>query len=343
MLRITLTATVCFVIISYSTAVNAGSMIIDHHNTDISQIPVTAIEQAKATLHIAYGHTSHGSQLISGMGSGGTQLDSFLNNSPRYNSSISGIYSGLYTWNNGGANGALDLHDHAMGGDVGYYPAWLNNTRAYLDDPANSDVNVIIWSWCGQASGYSEQDMLNKYLIPMNQLEQDYPDVTFVYMTGHLNGSGETGNLHLRNEQIRQYCLLNNKVLYDFADIESYDPDGLVNYMTLIANDNCDYDGDDNGSRESNWALSWQNNHSIDVDWWASGAAHSRHLNGNLKGFAAWWLWARIAGWDGGAHLSSDIDKDGDIDGGDLAALIVSGIPVPINEFAVYFGRCYSY
>ena len=37
-----------------------------------------AVEQAKTTLHIAYGHTSHGSQLISGMGASGTELDAFM-------------------------------------------------------------------------------------------------------------------------------------------------------------------------------------------------------------------------------------------------------------------------
>ena len=41
--------------------------IIDHTCTDITQIPESAINQAKATLHIGYGHTSHGSQLTTGM------------------------------------------------------------------------------------------------------------------------------------------------------------------------------------------------------------------------------------------------------------------------------------
>jgi hypothetical protein len=75
----------------------------------------------------------------------------------------------------------------------------------------------------------------------MTQLEEDYSGITFVYMTGHLDGSGPQGNLHLRNEQIRQYCRENNKVLYDFAAIESYDPDGEINYMELRAKDNCDF------------------------------------------------------------------------------------------------------
>ena len=37
----------------------------------------------------------------------------------------------------------------------------------------------------------------------MAQLEQQYPQVKYVYMTGHLDGTGSGGNLNQRNEQIR--------------------------------------------------------------------------------------------------------------------------------------------
>ena len=271
------------------------AVIINHNNTKILQIPEVAIQAAKQNLHIAYGHTSHGSQLIDGMNG----LIAFMNGK--------GSTNNLYAWNNGGTGGALDLHDGAMDGDVGYFPAWVNNTRSYLGAPnasngrgtgANADVNVIIWSWCGQVSSLSQNSMISNYLAPMTQLETDYPGVKFVYMTGHLDGSGAGGNLNLRNEQIRTYCKDNNKILYDFADIESYDPDGKVNYMSLMANDNCDYDSDNNGSRDKNWATEWQNSHVVNVDWYKSSAAHSQALNANLKAYAAWWLWASLAGWN---------------------------------------------
>ena len=107
-----------------------------------------------------------------------------------------------------------------------------------------------------------------------------------------------TGNLHLRNEQIREFCRSNNKVLYDFADIECYNPDGIY-FGDKIPNDNCDYDSDGNGSRDGNWAIEWQNSHSIDIDWYQCSSAHSQSLNANQKAYAAWWLWAILAGWDG--------------------------------------------
>ena len=301
--------------------------IINHNSTKISQIPEQAIQTAKQNLHIAYGHTSHGSQLIDGMNG----LKTFMNGK--------GYTNNLYSWNNGGTSGALDLHDGAMGGDVGYYPDWVNNTRSYLGTPntltgrgigANADVNVIIWSWCGQAASQTQSSMISNYLAPMTKLETDYPGVKFVYMTGHLDGSGSGGNLNLRNEQIRTYCIDNNKILYDFADIESYDPDGQINYMSLMADDNCDYDSDKNGSRDKNWATVWQNSHVINVDWYNCSAAHSQALNGNLKAYAAWWLWASIAGWNQPTGIS-DVEQK---------PQVVSVFPNPSNgKFTVTLGN----
>ncbi len=269
----------------------ADPIIIDHTCTDINLIPEAAIEQAKSDLHIAYGHTSHGSQLISGMGSNsGASLDQFM--------TANGATPGLYLWNNGGSGGALDLHDYFVSGDLGNPDryTWEQRTRDYLNTPANADVNVVIWSWCGQAS--TSIANIDIYLNLMEGLINDYPNVHFVFMTGHLTGTGSDGRLNLANEHIRNHCRTNNRILFDFADIESYDPDGLVNYMELSADDECYYDSDGNGSKESNWALDWQDSHIQNVDWWASGASHSQHLNGNRKGYAAWWLWATLAGWN---------------------------------------------
>jgi uncharacterized repeat protein (TIGR01451 family) len=174
----------------------------------------------------------------------------------------------------------------------------------------NPDVNVIIWSWCGQASGRTEQSMIDTYLAPMTQLELDYPGVTFVYMTGHADGTGETGNLHLRNQQIRDYCVANNKVLYDFYNIELYDPDRNY-YGDRYATDGCNYDYNNSGGTtqtgdpalptngDRNWAIDWRDAHTQNADWYSCSCAHSQNLNCNQKAYAAWWLWARLAGWPG--------------------------------------------
>ena len=258
---------------------NAASMIIDHRCMQLSSIPLEWIISAKQELHIAYGHTSHGSQVTDGM----TGLVAFKGSD--------------YVWNNGGSDGALDLHDYAMSGDLGNpdRTSWADRTRTYL--AANSDVNVIIWSWCGQVSTASEPD-INTYLDLMTTLENDFRNVKFVYMTGHLDGSGLTGNLHLRNEQIRAYCKANDKILFDFADIECYNPDGAY-FGDKKPNDACAYDTNSDGSLDGNWAIEWQDSNVIGVDWYNCSSAHSQPLNANQKAYAAWWLWARLAGWDG--------------------------------------------
>ncbi len=68
--------------------------------------------------------------------------------------------------------------------------------------------------------------------------------------------------------------------------------------MLLNADDGCDYQL--NGQAR-NWALEWQNSHTEGVDWYSCSSAHSVALNANLKAYAAWWMWARLAGWNGGA------------------------------------------
>jgi len=250
-------------------------VIADHTTASLALLAPDAIDNAKETLHIAYGHTSHGSQLVTGM------------------TGLVGFAGDRYAFRSGGGDGYLDLRDRPFSGanDLGNpdRTSWAPATRTYLD--ANSDINVIIWSWCGQASSASEAD-ITTYLNLMNGLETDYPAVIFVYMTGHLDGSGAEGNLNLRNEQIRAFCRDNNKVLFDFADIESYDPDG-VPYMEKLANDACDYDSDGNGSRDSNWAIAWQSAHP--GEWYNCSAAHSQPLNANLKAYASWHLWTALA------------------------------------------------
>jgi hypothetical protein len=304
-------ALVALALLAGATGAGAQGVVVDHRHGRLLDIPATWIQEARQTLHIAYGHTSHGSQLVTGM------------------TAVQQQHGALYAFAAGGTGGALDLRDTPFSGasDLGNpnFTAWATATRNYLN--ANPTVNVVIWSWCGQVSGATEAN-INTYLSLMSQLEADYSGVRFVYMTGHLDGGGATGSLNVRNEQIRTYCRNNNKILFDFADIESYDPDRAVNYMTLQGNDNCDY----YQGTWRNWATTWAGAHPGDErtltgNRICSGCcAHSQPLNCVQKAGAAWWLWAQLAGWSpNGVQVTSISPVGGPITGGTTVTVRGSG------------------
>jgi len=272
------------------------AIIADHTSIDLNSIPEEWILQAKETLHIAYGHSSHGSQLTTGM------------------TGLAEWKGSLYSWNFGGVDGALDIRDYYYDfGDLGIAndlgstadwtldrTAWERATRIYLSQ--NPDINVIIWAWCWQMDTSDPDNIQLYYLDLMDGLERDFPNVKFIYMTGHVNGTewGEGDDWdhvhYMRWKQILDYCVTNNKILYDFSDIESWDPSGNW-YGDKLVDDACDYDSNSDGVRDRNWAIDWQNAHP--GEWYVCDAAHTQPLNANLKAYAAWWLWARLAGWDG--------------------------------------------
>lgn len=104
----------------------SGPHIFGHSSATLEGLSEADVALAKNTLHIGYGHTSHGSQLM----------------------------DGLYAMQRNENESSLHLSDTFMENDVGYYPDWVTETRDFLgtpNDDGRGSAHPTAWYQCYSA------------------------------------------------------------------------------------------------------------------------------------------------------------------------------------------------
>ncbi|GEM_PF-4303171 len=222
--------------------------------SNFNQLTTAQLVNIIGEFNVYYPHTSHGSQLISGMKNiGGISLTNF------------------------------DAFVEA-GFDLGS-SSWDTNVRNYLD--GHPLVNLVTASWCGQLSSAS-LNVQTHYINKMAKLEQDFPNVTFIYQTGHPRGAEysysctESNTAYTNNQLIRNYAKNNNKYLFDFDELDSHI---LQNNTQVSCEQNCT-------------TSTFKKNYPQECTWGTSAysCSHSKSPNCDRKGRAFLILLALISG-----------------------------------------------
>lgn len=298
--------TLILLVTSVLYTVAQNGIVINHHNTTLEDIPESWINATKSSLNIVIARTDHGSQPISG-------IDAIT----RYSTA----FADLYGYNETGANNALTVQQRNYSVNDSDWATLIRNfLYTYLD------CNVVVVTWENIAGQNA-----TRYLLAMDTLISEFGpggildrNVQFVYTTAPHTSDVNSHAVFDSNQVIRDYCIANNRILFDLNDIEAYNPDGTYfgdgdgsgNYIGANhLGDDCSYDI--SGGGRGNWGIEWmtanpadqltelaQDNVCTECSYSdgdiTTGGDNSR-LQCVLKGIASWHLFARLAGWSGDA------------------------------------------
>jgi hypothetical protein len=188
----------------------SGERFFDHRHTALDQIPASCIDALKsADWAFHYTHRSHGAQIIHG-------AESLAASLPEYGFAAEycdvPAETGVLRMWDGMTDNNLVEPEHYWASDAG-----VTELRGLLG--ANPALRYSMWAWSFEISEQTE-DQVQQYLDTLNALEAEFPEVTFIYMTGPAQETYNGVNRTDRNRQIREFAMAGGKALYDFEDLD---------------------------------------------------------------------------------------------------------------------------
>jgi hypothetical protein len=264
---------------SIKVGAQSQSIIINHNHVNATLIPQDSLDTAR-NLDIFFSHKSVGYNILTGL----DELSA--SDSSRY--SLTRVSNPVMTW--------YDTHSGL--GDFSFGSNTLPETKINGFDSAirsgyGNHLGIGLMKFCyvdfaggGASSIYTGQYVWDLYRPMIEALQQDYPNVTFVWFTAAITTSGGNRERETFNTLLRQYVSENGGILFDLAAIESHDPQGRAIY------DSSGYEA-----------------------MYSSYSNDGGHLNATGRQRVAsawWWMMARLAGWDGGTNNCSRSDLNDD-------------------------------
>ncbi len=285
----------------------------------LRSIPASAIETAKNNLHILYCGTSHSTQVVDGM-----------RGLMEYKTGNDTLFS--VTFNGTPVVNSLDIHYNGTSGtdlssdsvDGNGHTGYFHGTVSYLD--SHPDVNVVMWSWCS-IEGHNVdiyidnfQELIDMYKAGGSKGRTAANKVTFVFMTGYARGNdGDTAeppyieSPYQNYKRIVDYCNANGYFCLDYWSQDVYEYETDFYKPTESGNDNIQHKAYFDTHQEG---LHWFATRSYStgaVKWPAHCDGTPQHITSNRRAYAAWWIMARIAGWNpSGTNNSPVLNPIGD-------------------------------